>query len=108
MVSGLDQIIELVQDRMYPCFIRPILVAWFGFGYRHGKWYFVRFKSLLMIVLERPLANDCCNEYIRMIERDITDIRDCGKPGLHNRTAQTGKPTGDFFLTQYKSLEFTS
>lgn len=88
MVSGLDQIIGPVQDRTYLCFTRPILVAWFGFGYRHGKWYFVRFKSLLVKVLERPLASDCCNEYIRMIERDMTDIRDCG----NDRAPQSGCP----------------
>jgi len=41
MVSDIDRISRPVRDRTYPCFIRPILVAWLGFGYRHGKWYFV-------------------------------------------------------------------
>ena len=37
MVSDLDAIIRPVRDRTYPCFIRPILIAWLGFGYRHRK-----------------------------------------------------------------------
>jgi len=40
-----------------------------------------------MKVLEGPLANDRCNEYIRIItEGYVTDIRDCG----NDRAPQSG------------------